>query len=142
MGTEQFPPYFGSVERSAREARDARDEGAAQWAQFSAESGKSSNAESRTAKPWVRAASVVSLAAGAALIARGNRRAGLVATAAGVIVLLLEHPEDVSAVWGSIPRFIQASRRVLDRTEGIVQDLTDQAETVRGFLDRATAQHS
>lgn len=126
MGTEQVPPQFGSVERSLREDP-------AQSHRHMAGTG---------AQRWIRGLAVASLAAGAALVARGNRKPGLIATAAGVMILLLDHPDDVGAVWNSIPRLIHTSRRLLDRTEEIVQDLTDQAETVRSFLDKATAQRS
>lgn len=128
MATEQTPPQFGSgdigsAERSTRKMdQPGNPRGAGSC--------------------WTRGVAAGALATGAGLIAGGKRRPGLIAAAAGVMVVLLERPEDVSAVWAGIPRFIQASRRLLDRTEDIVQDLTSQAETVRDFLDKATAQHS
>lgn len=120
MATGQTPPQFGSVEKSVRDEGPHRERKCA-------------------GRCWTTALATGSLATGAALVARGNRRQGLAVTAAGVMVLLLENPDDVGAVWGGIPKFIETVRRLLDRTEGIVEDLTNQAETVRDFLDKAAA---
>jgi hypothetical protein len=87
-------------------------------------------------KMFTRSLVVGSLVAGAVLLARGKRKAGFAATAAGAAIALLENPEEVSTAWENIPSYIQHGKRLLGRLEGFVEDLSGQGGRFKSLLER------
>lgn len=86
---------------------------------------------------WTRPLAVGSLIAGAILLARGRRRAGIAASATGAAIALLEDPEHATAVWKRVPGYIQAAKRTIAQAEGFIEDLGKEGDKLRAFLEKA-----
>lgn len=86
---------------------------------------------------WMRSLAVTSLITGAVLLARGRRKAGLVVSAAGTAMALLENPNQAASFWQSIPSRLQSGKRLLSQAEGFVEEMEIQKEKFFSLLDRA-----
>jgi hypothetical protein len=105
-------------------------------ARESAQEWKSRVGSLKGTEKWTRPLAVGSLIAGAILLARGKRRAGLAASATGAAIALLEDPEHATAVWKRIPGYIQGAKRMLAQAEGFIEDLGKEGSKLRAFLEK------
>lgn len=87
-------------------------------------------------KRWTGAVAAGSLITGAILLATGKRRAGLAVTAVGTVIALLEDPDSVSAVWNSLPSYLQTGKHLLNRFESFVEELAEQGDKIRSLLEK------
>lgn len=88
-------------------------------------------------KCWTRTAAVGSLITGAVLLAQGKRKAGIAATTVGAAFILLEDPKDAKALWDSIPGHLDNGKRLLNRFENFIEELSAQGGKLRSFLEKA-----
>ena len=86
---------------------------------------------------WKRALAAGSLAAGAALLLTGRRKAALVATGLGAAAMLAEEPETLRRLWRNAPRYLEDGRAALARLEDVIGGVAEQSERARNLLRRA-----
>jgi hypothetical protein len=83
---------------------------------------------------WIRYAAAGTLAASGALLITGNRRAGLIAAAAGATLAMIDQQETVSTWWNMLPGFLEELNGTLSRAQGAVNDLSTQGQKLREVL--------
>jgi hypothetical protein len=76
----------------------------------------------------VTMAAAASLAAGGALVATGNRRAGLVVAAAGTALIMVDQKETVRRLWNSLPGYLAELQDFLGHVQSALDDLSSQRE--------------
>ena len=81
-----------------------------------------------------RAVAGASLVAGAILLGRGERAAGLSLAAAGTLIALLEDPKAAADLWKGLPGYIDAGQGLLTRLEKFVEELGEQGNRIRVLL--------
>jgi len=100
------------------------------------ESGGAPPNESANCTNWICFAAAGTLAASGALLITGNRRAGLVAAAAGAALAMLDQQETVCAWWDALPGFLEELQGLLNRAQTAVEDLTAQSQKLRQALGK------
>ena|ERR1700738_1978691 len=85
---------------------------------------------------WMRIGVGNTLLAGSLLLLTGRRKAGLLATAAGTALAVLEHQELVREWWDSLPAYLEGAQRFLDFATSTVDDLTDKRDKIMSLLGR------
>ena len=83
---------------------------------------------------WIRYAAAGTLAASGALLITGNRRAGLIAAAAGATLAMIDQQETVLTWWNMLPGFLEEINATLGRAQGAVNDLSTQGQKLREVL--------
>jgi hypothetical protein len=83
---------------------------------------------------WIRYAAAGTLAASGALLITGNRRAGLVAAASGVVLAMIDQQETVSAWWNMLPGFLEELHATLGRAQVAVEDISTQGQKLRNVF--------
>ncbi len=83
---------------------------------------------------WIRYTAAGTLAASGALLITGNRRAGLIAAAAGATLAMIDQQETVSAWWNMLPGFLEELNGTLGRAQVAVNDLSTQGQKLREVL--------
>jgi hypothetical protein len=105
----------------------------------------SSSVPERTAAACLRAArnsdrmrigAGITLLVGSLLLLRGKRRAGIVVTATGAALALLEEQELVAQWWDALPGYLDGAERLLDTVNQTVQDLTAKRDKIMAILGR------
>ncbi len=86
---------------------------------------------------WKRALAATSLAAAAALLLTGRRKAALAATGLGAAAMLAEEPELLRRLWRNAPRYLEDGRAALDRLEDVMEGVAEQSNRARNLLRRA-----
>ncbi|MGH9606562.1 MAG: hypothetical protein ACRD3N_12790 [Terracidiphilus sp.] len=84
----------------------------------------------------VRFAAAGSLLAGGALLLSGNRRAGMVAAAAGTALAMLDEKETLRLWWDALPVYLDEAQALLGRVQGAVDDIATQRQRLRTVLSR------
>lgn len=84
---------------------------------------------------WLRIGAGASLLAGALLILSGNRRAGLVATAAGAVLTVLDQKDTVKAVWDALPGYLDRTQHMLDEAQRTVDDIGAKRDRLKSLLN-------
>ena len=85
---------------------------------------------------WLGYAAAGTLVAGGLLLLSGNRRAGLVAAAAGAALTMLDQKETVCALWNALPGYIDKVQGVLGQAQETVAELSAQQDRLRQILAR------
>lgn len=85
---------------------------------------------------WLRISAGVTLLGGALLLLSGNRRAGLLATAAGTALTMLDQKETVKACWDALPGYLDKTQRMLDEAQRTVDDIAAKRERLREMIGR------
>jgi hypothetical protein len=85
---------------------------------------------------WLRYAAAGTLAASGTLLVTGNRRAGLIAAASGVVLAMLDQQDVVSAWWNMLPGFLEEMNTTLGKAQVAVEDLSTQGQKLREILQR------
>lgn len=83
---------------------------------------------------WLRISAGATLLAGALLLLSGKRRAGLVATAAGTALTVLDQQETVKACWDALPGYLDKTQQMLDEAQRTIDDLAAKRERLRSLL--------
>ncbi len=83
---------------------------------------------------WIRYAAAGTLAASGALLITGNRRAGLVAAASGVVLAMIDQQDSVRNWWNRLPGFLEELNGALGRAQVAVNDFSTQGEKLREVL--------
>jgi hypothetical protein len=77
-----------------------------------------------------------SLAAGGALLATGNKRAGLVVAAAGTALAMADQQEDMRQLWSALPGYLENLQQFLGRVQTALDDVSSQREKLQKILKR------
>ncbi len=87
-------------------------------------------------KEWMGAAVGATLLVGSVLMLSGKRRAGLVLTAAGTAMALIEEKDAVRACWNALPAYLDSAQRLLDEAQRTVDDLAAKRDRLRSLFGR------
>jgi|NGEPerStandDraft_6_1074524.scaffolds.fasta_scaffold399191_1 hypothetical protein len=87
-------------------------------------------------KEWMGAAVGGTLLLGSVLLLSGKRRAGLVLTAAGTALALLEEQETVRAWWNALPAYLDNAQRLLEEAQKTIDDLSSKRDKLRSLFGR------
>jgi hypothetical protein len=87
---------------------------------------------------WVGFAAGETLLAAGLLLLVGQRRAGMVAAAAGTALALLDQKEALHSWWKGLPGYIDEVEGLLCQVQNIVEDLAAKRETLRRILAKAS----
>ena len=85
-------------------------------------------------KEWMGAAVGGTLLLGSVLLLSGKRRAGLLVTAAGTALALLEEQETVRAWWKVLPQYIDSAQRLLNQAQTTIEDLSEKRDRIRSLF--------
>jgi hypothetical protein len=85
---------------------------------------------------WVRYAAGASLIAGGCLLLTGRRRAGMVMAASGTAMAALDQQDTLRRWWAALPSYVENAQSMVEKTQDVLQGLTEKAETVRRTLTR------
>jgi hypothetical protein len=105
----------------------------------------SSSFPERTAAACLRAArdsdrlrvgAGITLLVGSLLLLRGKRRAGLVVTATGAALAMLEEQELVSEWWNALPAYLDGAQRILDNVNNTLEGLIEKRNQIMAVLRR------
>ena len=90
-----------------------------------------SRVESAAKNPdWMRIGVGASLLTGSLLLLTGKRKAGLLVTAAGTVLAMLEHHEVVAEWWEALPKHLEKAQHMLDQAQQTIGDLTDKRDKI------------
>ena len=93
-------------------------------------------AEQAKRAEFVRFAAAGSLVAGSALLLSGNRRAGMLAAAAGAALALLDEQDTLRLWWDALPVYLDEAQALLGRVQGAIDDVATQRERLRTIFAR------
>jgi|SRR5450631_459286 hypothetical protein len=93
-----------------------------------------SRSESHHEREWMGAAVGGTLLLGSVLLLSGKRRAGLLVTAAGTALALLEEQETVRAWWNVLPQYIDSAQRLLNQAQTTIEDLSEKRDRLRSLF--------
>ena|SRR4051812_21671484 len=96
-----------------------------------------SRVESMVKNPdWMRIGVGASLLTGSLLLLTGKRKAGLVVTAVGTALAVLEHREIVAEWWEALPHHLQKAQHMLEQTQQTIDDLTQKRDKVMSLFGK------
>lgn len=96
-----------------------------------------SRMESMVKNPdWMRIGVGASLLTGSLLLLTGKRKAGLVVTAVGTALAVLEHREIVAEWWEALPHHLQKAQHMLEQTQQTIDDLTQKRDKVMSLFGK------
>lgn len=91
--------------------------------------------EMRHSSPeWVRYGAAGSLLAGAILLLTRKRRAGLLMSAAGAALAMVEERDLVKEWWDALPGYLNTTQRVLDQAQQTIDDIAAKRDKVMSIL--------
>lgn len=85
---------------------------------------------------WVGFAAGGTLVAAGLLLLAGERRAGVVAAAAGTALAMLDQQETLQSWWNALPVYIDEVQGVLGKVQNTVNEVANKRETLRRVLTR------
>jgi len=85
---------------------------------------------------WMRIGVGTTLLTGSLLLLTGKRKAGLVVTAAGTALAMLENKEVVREWWDCLPGYLENAQRFLDFATSTIDDLTDKRDKIISLLGK------
>ena len=94
------------------------------------------NHDSRQKSEWIKAGVGATVLIGSLLLLGGKRKAGLVVTAAGTALALLEEKELVQKWWQELPSYLDNAQRLLDQAQTTVDDLTSKRDKLMSLFNR------
>ena len=87
--------------------------------------------ESQDKNPdWMRIGVGASLLTGSILLLTGKRKAGLLVTALGTALAMLDNKEIVAEWWEALPRQLDKAQRMLDQTQQTIEDIGEKRDQV------------
>lgn len=85
---------------------------------------------------WMRIGVGSTLLTGSLLLLTGKRKAGLLVTAAGTALAMLDNKELVSEWWNALPTYLDHAQRMLDQVSSTVDDLTDKRDKIMALFSK------
>jgi hypothetical protein len=79
---------------------------------------------------WMRIGVGASLLTGALLLLAGKRKAGLLATATGTALAMLDNSEIVSEWWEALPQHLDKAQQILDHTQQTIDNLSSKRDRI------------
>lgn len=85
---------------------------------------------------WMRIGVGSTLLTGSLLLLTGKRRLGLVLTAAGTAMAMLDNKELVTEWWNALPGYLDTAQRMLDQVQETVDDVSAKRDKVMALFKR------
>jgi hypothetical protein len=85
---------------------------------------------------WMRIGVGASLICGAVLLVTGKRKAGLLVTAVGTALAMLDNKEIVAEWWDALPRQLDKAQRMLDQTQQTIEDIEEKRDKVLSLFGK------
>jgi hypothetical protein len=85
---------------------------------------------------WLLYSAAGALAAGSLLLVTGNRKAGLVVSATGAALAMLDQQEAVKTCWNALPGYLTEIQNLLTRVQDTVEEITAQGARLRKALGK------
>ena len=79
---------------------------------------------------WMRIGVGASLLTGSLLLLTGKRKAGLLLTAAGTALAMLDNREVVAEWWQALPQHLDKAQQILNQTQQTIDDLTAKRDKI------------
>jgi hypothetical protein len=92
--------------------------------------------ELRPDPDWMRIGVGSTLLTGSLLLLCGKRKAGLLVTAAGTALAMVEQKELVSEWWNALPAYLDQAQRMLDQVATTVDDLTQKRDQIMALFSK------
>ncbi len=87
---------------------------------------------------WRKAVVIGSLTAGALMVIKGHRPAGVALATVGLAVLAAEYPEKFEQVWEQAPEYIYRGTQIFSTLSRLAERFADEAHqrgTIEAFKD-------
>jgi hypothetical protein len=81
---------------------------------------------------WKKALIIGSLTAGALMVIKGKRPAGLICASAGLAILAAEYPERFETIWENAPEYVARGTQIFNTLTRLAERFAEEAEH-RGF---------
>lgn len=93
-------------------------------------------AEERVEKTqeWLRIGAGCTLLGGALLLLMGKRRVGLLVTAAGTALTMLDQKETVQEWWSVLPGYVESTQHMLDEAQHTIDDIIAKRDKLKSLL--------
>jgi hypothetical protein len=85
---------------------------------------------------WMRIGVGATLLTGSLLLLAGKRKPGLVLTAAGTALAMLENRDIVSVWWEALPQYLDKAQNIIDQTQQTIDDLTVKRDKIFELFGR------
>ena len=92
--------------------------------------------EVRPDPDWMRIGVGSALLTGSLLLLTGKRKAGLLLTATGTALAMVENKEVVREWWDALPTYLDQAQRMLDQVAATVDDLTDKRDKIMALFSK------
>lgn len=79
---------------------------------------------------WMRIGVGASLLTGSLLLLTGKRKAGLLLTAAGTALAMLDNREVVAEWWHALPQHLDKAQQILNQTQQTIDDLSTKRDKI------------
>ena len=96
-----------------------------------------SRCESRTNSDWMRIGAAGTLLTGSILLLSGKRKAGLVVSAAGAALAMIEEKELVKQWWEVLPGYLETAQRMLDQAQQTIDDLAAKRAKIMSIIGKS-----
>jgi hypothetical protein len=77
---------------------------------------------------WKKALVIGSLSAGALMLIKGRRPAGLICATVGLAVLAAEYPERFENIWESAPEYVARGTQIFTTLSRLAERFAEEAE--------------
>lgn len=77
---------------------------------------------------WKKAVVIGSLSAGALMLIKGRRPAGLICASVGLAVLAAEYPERFETVWENAPEYVARGTQIFNTLSRLAERFAEEAE--------------
>jgi hypothetical protein len=85
---------------------------------------------------WMRIGVSASLLTGSVLLLTGKRKAGLLCTALGMALAMLDNKDIVAEWWEALPQQLEKAQRMLDQTQQTIEDISEKRDKVMSLFNR------
>lgn len=85
---------------------------------------------------WMHLSVGGTLLAGSLLLLTGKRKAGLVVTAAGAALAILEHKEIVTEWWEALPGYLEKAEQMVSQAQETIEDLSAKRDKLLSLFGR------
>jgi len=85
---------------------------------------------------WVRYGAAGSLLIGGILLLTGNRRAGLVVSATGAALAMVDEKDLVKQWWDALPGYLTTTQRMLDQAQQTIDDLAAKRDKIMSIMGK------
>ncbi len=92
--------------------------------------------QSRPEPDWLRIGASCALLTGSLLLLAGKRRAGLLVTATGTALAMVEEKELVKEWWNALPNYLNTAQRMLDQAQETIDDVAAKRDRVMAILGK------